>query len=121
MLNGWFDSDAVMTLVALVDEDPAGFAMVGGVAHAWYLPPISELLAISVEPSRQRLGIGRMLMKALEEEARCRGVATLILHTALDNLAGQRLFAKCGFNRYEIKRYFYPAGQHALMMYKNIL
>jgi ribosomal protein S18 acetylase RimI-like enzyme len=49
------------------------------------------------------------------------GVETLVLHTAAENFVAQKLFKEHGFIPSEIKRNFYPKGQDALMMYKDIL
>ncbi|MDY6951785.1 MAG: GNAT family N-acetyltransferase, partial [Thermodesulfobacteriota bacterium] len=59
-------------------------------------------------------------MKEIEKRARQLGVETLVLHTATDNVLGQRLFTKCGFVSCEMKKAFYPAGHDALMMFKDL-
>ena len=119
MLRRWFESGMSVTLLALMGKVPAGFAMFSRLDE-WHLPRVSELLAIAVEPGRQRLGVGHRLMREVEKRAKDIGVQTLVLHTAVDNRSGQKLFRKCGFLRHEMKRGFYPAGQDALMMFKDI-
>ena len=120
MLRRWFESSMALTLLALMDKDPVGFAMFGRLDDQWHLPRVSELLAIAVEPGRQRLGVGYRLMREAEKKAKDMGVETLVLHTAVGNRSGRKLFRKCGFLRHEMKRGFYPAGQDALMMFKEI-
>ena len=120
-LPRWFLSGMTVTILALVKKAPAGFAMMGRLPHEWYAPRVSELLGIAVEPERQGCGIGDLLMKEVVREARGHEIEMLILHTAVENLDGQRLFKKHGFVASEVKKNFYPEGQEALMMYRNIL
>jgi ribosomal protein S18 acetylase RimI-like enzyme len=120
MVTHWFESGRTVTLLALMKKHPVGFVMLGRLEHPFYLPIVSEVLAVAVEPSRSRLGIGSLLMKEVQRKAKEIEVETLVLHTAIDNLVGQRLFRTCGFASSEIKKEFYPAGQDALMMYKEI-
>jgi ribosomal-protein-alanine N-acetyltransferase len=120
MLVGWFESGFTITFLALTERRPVGFAMLSGQKGIWYLPRVSELLAIAVEPEKWKLGIGDLLMKEVQRKAEAEGVEMLILHTAVENLPGQKLFKKYGFVPLDIKKNFYPEGQDALMMYKDI-
>ncbi|MDY6954860.1 MAG: GNAT family N-acetyltransferase, partial [Thermodesulfobacteriota bacterium] len=97
MVTRWFNSGVTVTLLASTEKRPAGFVMLGRLAHPFYLPIVSEVLAIAVDPARWTCGIGHLLMKEIEKRARQLGVETLVLHTATDNVLGQRLFTKCGF------------------------
>jgi ribosomal protein S18 acetylase RimI-like enzyme len=120
-LPRWSLSGMTVTLLALKGKQAVGFAMLGGVPHEWCSPRISELLAIAVEPESQGQGIGDLLMKEIVREAKAHEIKTLGLHTAVENVAGQRLFEKHGFAESEIKKNFYSAGQDALAMYKDVL
>ena len=53
-------------------------------------------------------------------EARRINAETLILHTAANNVRGQKLFKKHGFSALGAKKNFYPKGQDALVMYKDV-
>jgi aminoglycoside 6'-N-acetyltransferase I len=72
-----------VSLVAL-DDDGHVAGWVGGIrqydGHAWELHPLA------VAPARQRRGIGRMLVAALEARVRARGGTTVYLGT--DDVAG---------------------------------
>jgi ribosomal-protein-alanine N-acetyltransferase len=94
--------------------------MLGRLERQFYLPIVSEVLAIAVEPARWKCGIGHLLMKEMQKRARQIEVETLVLHTATENFPGQRLFRKCGFVPCEMKKAFYPEGQDALMMLKDL-
>jgi ribosomal-protein-alanine N-acetyltransferase len=109
-----------MTFLALMEGRPVGFAMLSRLKGVWYLPHVSELLAIAVEPEKWKRGIGDLLMKEIQRKAEELEVEMLVLHTAIENLPGQKLFKKYGFVPLDIKKNFYPKGQDAIMMYKDI-
>jgi ribosomal protein S18 acetylase RimI-like enzyme len=117
----WFQLDSAVTLVALLAEKPVGFAMLGRFSNPSPSVLFAELLAIAVEPGKQRMGAGSLLMKEIEEIALALGVNRLFLHTAKDNLSAQELFSSCLFTPSELKRNFYPAGQDGLLMFKILL
>lgn len=120
MVLRWFQSGLAVTLVALMEKRPVGFAMIGRFSDQDTYPTSAELLAIAVSPSRRRMGAARMLMDEVENTALSLGVVTLILHTARENLPAQKLFAACGFRPSVTKTCFYPAGQDALLMVKDL-
>jgi ribosomal protein S18 acetylase RimI-like enzyme len=120
MVSQWFATGMTVTRIALTGGAPVGFVMVG----RWLQEPagesVCELLAIAVEPDRQQEGIGRRLLQEIETATRQLGEERLVLHTAVDNVSAQKLFSKAGYKPCAIKRKFYPAGQHALMMCKEM-
>jgi len=120
MVIGWFESGVTATLIALMDGKPVGFAMVGYLLDAHGAGVTCELLAIAVEPEKERMGVGQRLMEETEKRAAKRGEERLFLHTALENIGAQKLFVANGFQTGGIKMNFYPAGQDALAMYKEI-
>ena len=120
MVIEWFESGMTATLIALMDGKPVGFAMVGYLLDAHDAGVTCELLAIAVEPEKERMGVGRRLMEETEKRAAKRGEKRLFLHTALENIGAQELFVATGFQTRGIKMNFYPAGQDALAMYKEI-
>ncbi|MDD5207083.1 MAG: GNAT family N-acetyltransferase [Desulfobacterales bacterium] len=120
-VSRWFKSDSAVTLIALHEERPVGFAMLGRFSNPSEVLLAAELLAIAVEPRKQRMGAGRLLMNEIEEIALSLGVNRLFLHTAKDNLPAQKLFRSCLFTPSELKRNFYPAGQDGLLMFKDLL
>ena len=120
ILAEWFESRATMTLVALMEKQLVGFAMLGRLEREWHLTRVCELLAIAVEPAKWKLGIGDLLMNEVVGKAQRINAEILILHTAADNVRGQKLFKKHGFSVFGVKESFYPKGQDALVMYKNV-
>ena len=120
LLVKWFELGITVTLLALMEKHAVGFAMLRRLEHGWSPPRVSELLAIAVEPAKWRLGIGDLLMDEILKEAERLGVETLFLHTAIDNLPARILFRKHGFSEFGMKKKYYPKGQDAIMMYKDI-
>lgn len=120
-IRKWYQSDMAITIIALLAEKPVGFAMLGRFSGASRAILGAELLAIAVVPGKQRMGVGRMLMKEIEEIALSLGVNKLFLHTAKENLTAQRLFKSCLFTPGRVKKNFYPAGQDAIEMVKALL
>jgi ribosomal protein S18 acetylase RimI-like enzyme len=117
-LTHWFLSGTTITVLASMGKRPVGFAMLGRFFQDSPLSRVYELLAIAVEPEMQDLGIGGLLMREIERKAGALETETLVLHTAVDNMPGRKLFKKYGFTESEIKNRFYPEGQDALMMYR---
>ncbi len=120
MLPDWFRAGITVTLLAVVEERPVGFAMIRRLGRESRLHRVSELLAIAVEPAQWKRGIGDLLMNEIQKEAHRTGVETLVLHTAIENLPGRGLFKKHGFVLLDTRSNFYPRGQDAVMMYKDI-
>jgi [ribosomal protein S18]-alanine N-acetyltransferase len=99
---------------------PVGYVMLARSQGEGLGPRLSELLAIAVEAGARRWGIGDLLMREMIRKAEELLVKTLILYTAVDNLPAQALFKKHGFAPAGVKKGFYPEGQSALLMQKEI-
>jgi ribosomal protein S18 acetylase RimI-like enzyme len=119
-IRRWMELGTTITLIALEKGKPAGFGMVGALEPDLRIPTVTELLAIAVEPDRQRMGIGEMLLREIEKRTASLGEKRLFLHTATENVAAQKLFIKNAYRPQEMKRKFYPKGQDAVMMVKEI-
>lgn len=59
------------------------------------------LYDLFVDPAARRGGVGRRLMEAAAQEARCRGAVSLVLSTARTNRSAQRLYESLGWVRDE--------------------
>ena len=117
----WYISGITTTVVATMDNRPVGFAMSG---RSFQYDPtlrVYELLAIAVEPAVQKQGIGSLLLKEIKTKVKTLQAEKLVLHTAADNLPAQRLFKKHGFVISEARYGFYPEGQDALMMVRDLV
>ncbi len=60
-------------------------------------PPPAELLSIMVEPAARSHGIGALLVAALKDECRRRGIAALEVTVDAANDGAQRFYAQHGF------------------------
>ena len=120
MIPRWFESRTTVTLVAVMDRRPVGFAMVGRLSEEAHDHPGLELLALAVEPQKQKLGIGEMLLKEIEKVVVGQNVKRWFLHTAKDNLPARRLFTRCGYRTCKLREGFYPSGQDALLMVRDL-
>ena len=120
LLPQWLLSGFAQTLVAELDHEPIGYAMLGMNEKWGESIKIAELLAIAVKPSHCHCGVGERLMQRLIRMAETLKVKILILHTGVHNLHAQKLFKKHGFSPVGIKDNFYQEGQRALMMEKNM-
>jgi ribosomal-protein-alanine N-acetyltransferase len=115
----WLGYDSTVTIIAKVNERPAGFAMIGAPFGRYDLQNVVELLAIAVEPESRRKGIGELLLKEVDEKAKELNIFRIFLHTAIENLPARSLFSKAGYSPWEIKYSFYPKGQDAIVMAKE--
>lgn len=120
LLSSWFLSGIGATFVALLGKRVAGYVMLERIEGETASPRLSELLAIAVEPWARNHGVGDRLMGEIIRKAKERFVERLLLYTAVDNLPGQALFRKHGFVVYGIEKGFYPEGQDALSMQKEM-
>jgi ribosomal-protein-alanine N-acetyltransferase len=120
IIGSWMESDVTVCLVGLIDNRPVGFAMISDLSLEAQPTRVSELLAIAVVPEKQGIGIGEALLREMEKRAAEMKITELFLHTAKDNLAALRLFRKNGYHAWCVKEVFYPAGQDAVFMSKQL-
>lgn len=119
-ITEWLDSGLTVTLVADLRKMPAGFVMLGRLLSEESGTDRYELLAVAVEPERQKMGIARLLLEKIEKRVIRLNVNRLFLHTATHNIPAQQLFIKAGYRPYQTKSLFYPEGQDALAMVKEL-
>jgi ribosomal protein S18 acetylase RimI-like enzyme len=91
----------VAVLVADDKGDVIGyaFAAVEGYDYMALRGPAGVLHDIIVDPEHRGRGVGRLLLDSTLEFLRSRGVPRVVLSTAEQNEAAQRLFASKGFRR----------------------
>jgi ribosomal-protein-alanine N-acetyltransferase len=83
----------VFGYLAVDPAEPAGFILardLGGEA---------EILTLGVLPALRRHGAARALLDRVLDEARRRGLGSVVLEVAADNDAARRLYAAAGFLR----------------------
>jgi len=120
MISQWFESEITETIVAQEKKKPVGFAMLGPLSKSCHGHHGAEILAIAVEPAKQNMGTGQKLIEAIEAKAAELNVTTIFLHTCTENLPARKLFVRNSYQALGIESAFYPAGQDALAMSKDI-
>jgi ribosomal protein S18 acetylase RimI-like enzyme len=109
-----------MTHISVAEGGPAGFVMIGALPGGAEGETHAEVLAIAITPEFQRRGIGSELLQFAQRKVEEMGEQRLFLHTAKENLVAQKLFLRHGYRPVGTKRGFYPSGQDALMMVKEL-
>lgn len=103
------------TLVAVQGRERLGFAVVRVGRDR-----IARLDAIAVDAGWRGRGVGRQLLCHVEVHARERGAVRLELATAEANLAALDLFLKEGYRIERTLRRYYPRGQDAHLLAKQL-
>jgi ribosomal protein S18 acetylase RimI-like enzyme len=89
----------IIVLVAARGDEVVGYAYAGleGYDYMALRGPAGALYDIIVDPVHRGHGIGRSLLDATLEALAARGAPRVVLSTATQNEAAQRLFARAGF------------------------
>ncbi len=112
ILAQWFVNPDVITIVAFARGQSRGFAML-------YLLS-GEILAIAVKPEYQGSGIGTELLNTIARIGSGLGMERLLLHTAQGNKVAELFFRNASFTVIDTEGGYYPRGQAALIMAKEI-
>ena len=115
----WASFPQITTVVTEERSLSRGFAMLNPMLEGQSFPK-AELMAIAVVPEYQRRGIGKMLLRHMEELARSLGIGEIVIHTATMNRAAQGFFVKNGYIRRGLVDCYYPMGQEAMEMSKTL-
>jgi ribosomal protein S18 acetylase RimI-like enzyme len=101
----WFDKELAnpkaLILCAKLDGEIVGYAYAREEPRDWnaLLDVHGALHDILVAESARGRGIGRKLLERVLTEMKARGAPRVVLHTATDNHAAQKLFASLGFRQ----------------------
>ena len=100
-LGSQLDERDVVVLVAEQGGEVVGYTYAGveGFDYMSLRGPAGALYDIVVDPARRGQGIGRLLLDATLAALAERGAPRVVLSTAEQNEAAQRLFARAGFRR----------------------
>ena len=120
IVAGWFFEPGVITVVTLERKSRLGFAMLAMERQRMFEPRHGHLLAIGVLREHQRQGIGRALLEHMEEVARQYGSTEMRLWTAVDNEQALSFFKRTGFQIIGSREFYYPNGQAALSLSKEL-
>ena len=95
-LNTCYEMPTFYGLVAIENGAVLGFAM--GFIERWYEGYHYCLKELCVDTSRQRGGVGRSLVNALQETLPSKGVE-MIYFSTVGNSSAEAFYTQCGFSR----------------------
>ena len=98
-LEKLFDSNNTYLLAAVVDHHVVGYALAYRFPSPYSAGHLSYLYDIEVVPEHRKKGIGKLLINTLLKKLKEDNVKELWLGTAIDNVAGQKLFSTTGGER----------------------
>ena len=100
-LGTQLDRPNVAVLVADRSGDVIGYTYAGveGRDYMSLRGPAGVVYDVVVDPNHRRGGVGRMLLQAALEFLKSHGAPRVVLSTATQNQAAQRLFESAGFRR----------------------
>ncbi len=125
IIPSWLDHPGVITFVEQVASVPRGFILLGFHDPQQHdCDAIADLLAIAVDVSHQRRGVGRSLLAYAIDvarlAARARGISELRLTVAADNRVGRRMYRRSGFEVLDANHGRYDGGQRAIRMTRSM-
>ena len=80
----------------------------------------AEIELVAVSEMYRRCGRGKMIVDDLLEIAKKRGVKRVFLEVRVSNASAQILYLKCGFHGLYARSRYYPDGEDALVMVKEL-
>lgn len=113
----WLSRTEGMAVLAIRERETVAFGL------ALESGADAELLTIATAPAQRRSGWGRLIFRALDEEARVRGLERWILEVARNNAAAQGLYRSHGFVEIGVRKDYYRAGEarvDALVMSRRV-
>ena len=94
-LSSGFHTEIVV--VGEVDGQVVGFACAQVLESICYAKPWAELAELYVQERYRRRGVGRSLVRMVEQMAQREGATDLLVHTNTMTIAGQRLYQSMGY------------------------
>ncbi len=85
-----------------------------------YQGDVYHLREIAVHPEFRRRGVGSTTLRVLERFVKRKGVDKIILEVAVSNEAAIRMYEKGGFRIVKRLEKYYPWGEDAYLMVKEL-
>lgn len=79
-----------------------------------------HIMSIAVDPNHRGLGLGRRLMEAVESRLSADGIKRFRLEVAVSNHIAIRMYEGLGYRAIKVLRNYYPDGEDAYVMVKNL-
>jgi ribosomal-protein-alanine N-acetyltransferase len=118
IMTSFLQSPDVASFIAWTAGQRVGFALVDRPPE---VPGLADLVAIAVEPSHRRSGVGRALMAGVIAACEARGEpSVLVLTVADDNRAAIGLFRAFDFHMLPGSLGRYAGGQRSRRMARNV-
>ena len=108
--------DGAFGMVALLDGVVVAY---GGML---FVLDEGQITNIATHPEYRREGLGRMIVEALEREAKILGLSELFLEVREQNVAARKLYLSCGWEEIGLRKNFYSKPtDNAVLMKKDLL
>ena len=108
--------DGAFGMVALLDGVVVAY---GGML---FVLDEGQITNIATHPEYRREGLGRMIVEALEREAKTLGLSELFLEVREQNVAARKLYSSCGWEEIGVRKNFYSKPtDNAVLMKKDLL
>lgn len=79
-----------------------------------------DLLSIAVSHEYRKQGIGRVMLRRLIGGAKRRGMEQMFLEVRQSNEPAKKLYTSEGFQEVGIRKKYYPDGENAIVMVKDL-
>ncbi|HEY8591102.1 MAG TPA: ribosomal protein S18-alanine N-acetyltransferase [Naasia sp.] len=79
-------------------------------------PPDGDIQTVALAEDLRGRGLGRVLVRALLDEAERKGVTSVFLEVRADNAVAQALYASMGFEALGVRPRYYKGGIDAVTM-----
>ncbi|NJL82116.1 MAG: ribosomal protein S18-alanine N-acetyltransferase [Chloroflexaceae bacterium] len=108
------------TLLALRIRGACSENMVG-MGCFWAILEEAHLTLLAIHPDYQGRGFGQLLLLALLQDARQRGLERATLEVSANNAIALALYQKFGFKIAGRRQRYYPSGEDALILWRGDL
>lgn len=81
----------------------------------------AEIQLVATAEMYRSCGRGRKIMDDLMAEAKRRGVKSVFLEVRISNAPAQKLYLSCGFRGVYARSRYYPDGEDAIVMRKELV
>jgi ribosomal protein S18 acetylase RimI-like enzyme len=116
VVPGLAATPGAFSLIARLDGEPAGLANCLTGFSTFAAQPLVNIHDMAVLPEHRGRGIGRALLRAVDEEARRRGACKITLEVLSGNEPAKALYLALGYGDYQLD----PAAGHALFWQKKL-
>ena len=110
------DVPGAFSLIARVDDEPAGLANCFTGFSTFAAAPLINVHDVVVLSEYRGKGVGKALMQAIETEAKERKACKITLEVLSGNATAKALYAQCGFGDYQLD----PEAGHAQFWQKTL-